>query len=41
MTLGFNLKAPSVPGNYSESFRLVAEYITWFGSPITWNITVR
>jgi subtilisin family serine protease len=41
MTLGFNIKAPSAPGNYSESFRLVAEYITWFGPPITWNITVH
>lgn len=41
MTLGFNFKAPSVPGNYTESFRLVAEYISWFGPIVNWNITVH
>lgn len=41
MTLGFNVRAPSSPGNYSETFRLVAEYITWFGPSVTWNISVH
>lgn len=41
VTLGFNLRAPSVSGNYSEPFRLVSEYITWFGPIITWNIKVN
>jgi len=41
MTLGFNLKAPLTTGSYTESFRLVSEYITWFGPTINWNINVR
>ncbi len=36
----FVIKAPTTPGSYSESFRLVQEGVTWFGPTITWNITV-
>lgn len=36
----FVIKAPTTPGTYSESFRLVQEGVTWFGPTITWSITV-
>lgn len=36
----FVIKAPTTPGTYSESYRLVQEGVTWFGPTITWNITV-
>lgn len=39
-TLSFNVKAPDIPGVYYESFRLVSEYITWFGPSVTWRIKV-
>jgi len=41
LDLLFTIKAPSQPGTYKESFRLVSEYITWFGPTITWQITVQ
>ncbi len=36
----FVLKAPATPGTYVEKFKLVQEGAAWFGSEITWTITV-
>lgn len=36
----FILKAPSTPGVYVEKYRPVQEGVTWFGSDVTWTITV-
>lgn len=36
----FILKAPATPGTYVEKFKPVQEGVTWFGSEITWTITV-
>jgi len=36
----FILKAPNTPGTYTEKYKLVQEGVTWFGSEITWTITV-
>ncbi len=41
ITLAFMIKAPSQPGIYRENFRLVAEYVTWFGPAFGWTITVQ
>jgi len=41
LTLSFPIKAPLQPGVYLENFRLVSEYITWFGPAMGWKITVR
>ena len=40
LTLGFSIIAPTTPGVYYESFKLVSEHLTWFGPIITWKITV-
>lgn len=40
LDLTFTIKAPQQPGTYLEYFRLVSEYITWFGPAIGWKITV-
>lgn len=39
-TFNFAIKAPSTPGNYAESFSLVAEGLKWFNQAITSNISV-
>lgn len=36
----FILKAPTTPGTYVEHFKPVQEGVTWFGSEVTWTITV-
>ena len=36
----FILKAPSTPGVYVEKFRPLQEGVTWFGTDVTWTITV-
>jgi len=41
LTFGFTITAPAQVGTYSESFRLVSEYIAWFGPTVTWRITVK
>lgn len=40
-TFQINVTAPRTPGRYVEYFRPVTEYITWFGSPFAWLITVK
>jgi len=40
MTLTFAIVAPDTAGVYYESFKLVSEYITWFGPTVTWRIKV-
>ncbi len=40
-TLSFPIKAPNQPGVYAENFRLVAEYVGWFGPAFGWKITVQ
>ena len=37
----FILKAPTTPGTYTEKYKLVQEGAAWFGSEITWTITVK
>jgi len=41
LTLSFMIKAPTTPGVYREYFRLVSEYVAWFGPAIGWKITVQ
>ncbi|MFH0912150.1 MAG: S8 family serine peptidase [Patescibacteria group bacterium] len=41
LSLTFTIKAPLQPGVYAENFRLVSEYVTWFGPAIGWKITVQ
>ncbi|MFA5967433.1 MAG: S8 family serine peptidase [Patescibacteria group bacterium] len=41
VSLAFLVRAPNQPGVYPENFRLVAEYITWFGPAFGWTVTVR
>jgi hypothetical protein len=41
LVLTFMVRAPNQPGAYLENFRLVAEYITWFGPAMSWKITVQ
>ena len=36
----FVLKAPTTPGTYTEHYKPVQEGVTWFGSEVTWTITV-
>jgi N-acetyl-anhydromuramyl-L-alanine amidase AmpD len=36
----FIMTAPATPGTYTEKFKLVTSGGTWFGSEITWTITV-
>lgn len=40
LSLTFTIVAPDIAGVYYESFRLVSEYITWFGPTVTWRIKV-
>jgi len=40
-TFSFNIRAPSVPGKYSFSWRMLREYVEWFGTTYYGNITVR
>ena len=40
LTFVFPMKAPNNEGIYYESFKLVSEYIKWFGPIVTWKITV-
>ncbi|NLN76791.1 MAG: hypothetical protein GX139_10840, partial [Armatimonadetes bacterium] len=37
----FILKAPTTPGTYTEKYKLVQSNSTWFGSEVTWTITVK
>jgi N-acetyl-anhydromuramyl-L-alanine amidase AmpD len=37
----FILKAPSTPGTYTEKYKLVQEGAAWFGTEVTWTITVK
>jgi len=39
VTLTFPFNAPPTIGSFHESFRLVSEFVTWFGPVVTWNIT--
>lgn len=41
ITLSFPIRAPDQPGIYVENFRLVAEYVGWFGPAFGWKITVQ
>lgn len=40
LTSVFTVTAPNEPGTYTESFRLVSEFITWFGPTFDWTFTV-
>lgn len=40
ISLTFTIVAPDTAGVYYESFKLVSEYITWFGPTVTWRIKV-
>jgi len=40
-TFMIHIVAPSTPGYYVEIFRPVTEYITWFGPPVEWQLTVQ
>lgn len=37
--LNFPFSAPQTPGVYQETFRLVSEFVTWFGPTVTWEVT--
>ena len=37
----FIIKAPATPGTYTEKYKLVQEGVAWFGSEVTWTITVK
>lgn len=39
-TFNFAIKAPATPGNYTETFSLVAEGLKWFNQPVNSTITV-
>ena len=40
IALTFAITAPDTAGVYYESFKLVSEYVTWFGPTVTWRIKV-
>lgn len=40
-TFTFNMTAPMTPGNYVTDWRMLREYITWFGGTLTKSVTVQ